>query len=68
MCSVPQVFMYHCGIKCKVDQFKKDNSKMLISNEDGIWLGSGMYLDNQSNLEYWKNVKTKKIHKLNTQL
>ncbi|MDU1373988.1 MAG: hypothetical protein E6937_07090 [Staphylococcus epidermidis] len=50
-----QIIGYHCNDEVKIDKFKNREVSLLISYEDDIWLGNGMYFwENKSNLDYWK--------------
>jgi hypothetical protein len=57
----PVGILYHCNEEEKCNQFIEDNNYLIVSYEDGIWLGDGMYFwDNQYNANYWKNEKSRK--------
>ncbi|MGJ5911528.1 hypothetical protein ACSBQ8_04845 [Staphylococcus equorum] len=50
-----QIIGYHCNEQDKIDKFRNREMSLLISYEDDIWLGNGMYFwENKSNLDYWK--------------
>lgn len=53
--------VYHCNDKQRCEKFLKEDNYLIWSEEDGIWLGSGMYFwDNLSNAKYWKGEKNEK--------
>ena len=55
--------VYHCNDKQRCEKFLKEDNYLIWSEEDGIWLGSGMYFwDNLSNAKYWKGEKKRKTH------
>lgn len=55
------VILYHCNDKKRCLKFLSSNTYMIISIEDGIWLGNGMYFwDNLGNAKYWKKEKQRK--------
>lgn len=57
----PNIIAYHCNDKKRCKVFIDDHSKLVWSEEEGIWLGSGMYFwDNMSNAKYWLKQKKKK--------
>lgn len=58
---VPQIYGYHCNDKERVNDFISGKLDSIESEDDGIWLGNGMYFwDNLSNAEYWKSEKERK--------
>lgn len=53
--------LYHCNDAKRCNRFLKDKNYYIISKEDGIWLGNGMYFwDNISNALYWQDIKIRK--------
>ena len=55
--------VYHCNDKQRCEKFLKEDNYLIRSEEDGIWLGSGMYFwDNLSNAKYWRGEKKRKTH------
>lgn len=57
----PNIIVYHCNDKDRCDKFLKKDNYMIKSEEDGIWLGDGMYFwDNLSNANYWFREKKRK--------
>ena len=55
------LILYHCNEQNKCLKFLNEKDYLISSNEDGIWLGSGMYFwDNVSNAKFWKQEKIKK--------
>ncbi len=53
--------LYHCNDEKRCLQFLDLDTYMILSAEDGKWLGSGMYFwDNLGNAEYWKKEKRRK--------
>ena len=61
----PVNILYHCNDLERCKKFVSDKNYMINSEEDGNWLGRGMYFwDNPSNYKYWLKVKQrKKINK-----
>ena len=56
----PNILLYHCNFSEKCKNFLCEDSGLIWSNEDGIYLGDGMYFwDNISNAEYWEKIKQK---------
>lgn len=56
----PISILYHCNDSKRCHKFVNDNTYMIVSTEDGIWLGTGMYFwDNQSNAKFWYKKKCK---------
>jgi len=50
--------LYHCNDATRCNRFLADNSYYIKCEEDGKWLGSGMYFwDNISNALYWHDIK-----------
>ncbi|MDW4124422.1 hypothetical protein ACWEXW_09260 [Staphylococcus xylosus] len=61
-----QIIGYHCNEQDKIDKFKNREMSLLISYEDDIWLGNGMYFwENKSNLDYWKRNRENKYPDIN---
>lgn len=57
----PLAILFHCNEKKKCEKFLSDENYLIISYEDGIWLGDGMYFwDNMTNANYWLRVKLRK--------
>lgn len=55
--------VYHCNDTQRCEKFLKKDDYLIKSEEDGIWLGSGMYFwDNLSNAKYWKREKQRKSY------
>ncbi len=55
--------VYHCNDKQRCEKFLKEDNYLIWSEEDGIWLGSGMYFwDNLANAQYWKGQKKRKTN------
>lgn len=55
------VILYHCNDKNRCMKFLSSDTYMIISEEDGKWLGKGMYFwDNLGNAKYWKGEKQRK--------
>lgn len=55
------MILYHCNDKKRSLKFLSSDTYMIISEEDGKWLGQGMYFwDNLGNAQYWKAEKQKK--------
>lgn len=53
--------LYHCNDEKRCLKFLDSDKYMIISNEDGRWLGQGMYFwDNYGNAKYWEKVKQRK--------
>ena len=53
--------LYHCNDEKRCLKFLDSDTYMIISNEDGRWLGQGMYFwDNYGNAKYWEKVKQRK--------
>ena len=52
--------LYHCNDEKRCSRFVNSDKYMIVSHEDGSWLGQGMYFwDNLGNA---KNCKSKGIH------
>lgn len=61
-----QIIVYHCNEQNKINKFRNREIPLLISYEDDIWLGNGMYFwENESNLDYWKRNREKKYPSTN---
>lgn len=61
MSWVSNTVLYHCNDEKRCLQFLDSDTYMILSNEDGRWLGQGMYFwDNLGNAKYWKNEKRRK--------
>ncbi len=55
--------VYHCNDKQRCEKFLKEDNYLIWSEEEGIWLGSGMYFwDNLANAQYWKGQKKRKTN------
>lgn len=55
-----RVTLYHCNDVNRCIKFIEDDSYLIESMEDGIWLGNGMYFwDNKYNAKYWLDEKKK---------
>lgn len=53
--------LYHCNDKKRCSQFIDSDKYMIVSQEDGNWLGQGMYFwDNLGNAKFWMGEKKKK--------
>lgn len=53
--------LFHANDEKRCRQFLEEDDYLIISEEDGVWLGSGMYFwDNLGNAKYWRNEKTRK--------
>ena len=58
---VPNVIGFHCNDEIRCTSFLSDPKYLIWSNEDGMWLGSGMYFwDNVGNAQYWRIGKIRK--------
>ena len=44
----PNSILYHCNDSTRCQKFLQDHTYVIESQEDGIWLGSGMY--------FWDNI------------
>lgn len=61
MLSETNSLLYHCNDRKRSMKFLSSDTYMIISQEDGKWLGQGMYFwDNLSNARYWKGEKRRK--------
>ena len=57
----PNSILYHCNDSTRCQKFLQDHTYVIESQEDGIWLGSGMYFwDNATNANYWLKQKSRK--------
>lgn len=57
----PNSILYHCNDSTRCQKFLQDHTCVIESQEDGIWLGSGMYFwDNATNANYWLKQKSRK--------
>lgn len=57
----PNSIFYHCNDSTRCQKFLQDHTYVIESQEDGIWLGSGMYFwDNATNANYWLKQKSRK--------
>lgn len=57
----PLAVLYHCNDAFRCNKFINDASYLILSVEDGKWLGTGMYFwDNVGNAHYWKREKVRK--------
>ena len=57
----PNSILYHCNDSTRCQKFLQDHTYVIESQEDGIWLGSGMYFwDNATNANYWLKQKSSK--------
>ena len=57
----PNSILYHCNDSTCCQKFLQDHTYVIESQEDGIWLGSGMYFwDNATNANYWLKQKSRK--------
>ncbi len=55
------IVLYHCNDEKRCQRFLKSDTYMIISPEDGDWLGQGMYFwDNLGNAKYWEYNKQRK--------
>ena len=55
--------VFHCNDVQRCEKFLKEDDYLIRTEENGIWLGSGMYFwDNLSNAKYWKREKKRKTH------
>lgn len=53
--------LYHCNDERRCLKFLNSNTYMILSPEDGKWLGQGMYFwDNLGNAKYWEKEKRRK--------
>ena len=56
----PNSILYHCNDNVRCQKFLDDQTFMIESKEEGIWLGNGMYFwDNRANAEFWYRKKQK---------
>lgn len=56
----PNALLFHTNDSHRCFEFINYEDHLVISEEDGIWLGSGMYFwDNVSNAKYWLRIKQK---------
>lgn len=54
------LILYHCNKQEECLKFLNKQDYLISSQEDGIWLGKGMYFwDNISNARFWKREKLK---------
>lgn len=61
MLSGTNTLLYHCNDKKRSMRFLSSDTYMIISREDGKWLGQGMYFwDNLGNAMYWKGEKQRR--------
>ena len=57
----PNSILYHCNDSTRCQKFLQDHTYVIESQEDGIWLGSGMYFwDNATNANHWLKQKSRK--------
>ncbi len=55
------LILYHCNDFFRCHRFVHTEDYMIVSKEDGNWLGTGMYFwDNLANAEYWMRKKNRK--------
>lgn len=55
------LILYHCNKQEECLKFLNKQDYLISSQEDGIWLGKGMYFwDNISNARFWKREKIKR--------
>ncbi|WP_448860687.1 hypothetical protein [Clostridium sp.] len=53
--------LYHCNDEKRCSRFVNSDKYMIVSHEDGSWLGQGMYFwDNLGNAKYWMGEKRRK--------
>ena len=56
----PNLVLYHCNDSFRCHNFVHSKKYMIVSEEDGIWLGTGMYFwDNMANARFWMRKKRK---------
>lgn len=56
----PNSVLYHCNDSFRCHYFVQSKECMIISEEDGKWLGTGMYFwDNLANAKFWMKKKRK---------
>ena len=56
----PNLLLYHCNDAERCSQYLSNEDYIILCQEDGDWLGDGMYFwDNKSNAEYWYQKKLK---------
>lgn len=56
----PNSLLYHCNDSFRCYNFVQSKEHMIISEEDGKWLGTGMYFwDNLANADFWMKKKRK---------
>lgn len=54
----PNLVLYHCNDSYRCYNFVHSKGRMIVSEEDGKWLGTGMYFwDNKGNAKYWMRKK-----------
>lgn len=58
MLAKPNAILYHCNDLYRCNNFVNYKGFMIVSKEEGKWLGNGMYFwDNISNAMFWKEKK-----------